>query len=79
MNCVVKKLLLKSANKLLDDYKNDISVAREKVKVWLNRADAITSFLKGLDEKLEDANITEDELKSAVEELKGIIDNWNKS
>lgn len=79
MNCVVKKLLLKSANKLLDDYKNDISVAREKVKVWLNRADTITSFLKGLDEKLEDANITEDELKSAVEELKGIIDNWNKS
>lgn len=79
MNCVVKKLLLKSANKLLDDYKNDISVAREKVKVWLNRADTITSFLKGLDEKLEDANITEDELKSTVEELKGIIDNWKKS
>ena len=76
MNCIVKRLMLKMANKLLDDYKDDIGVAREKVKVWIGRADAITSFLNGLAAKLDDNNLTEEELKSAVEEFKKIVEKW---
>ena len=76
MNCLLRKTLLKAANKLLDDYKSDVDTARNKVQVWLGRAEAITKFLKSMSEKLADANLTEEELKAAVDELKYIVENW---
>lgn len=76
MNCLLRKFILKQLNNLLETYRDDVEQTREKVKVWLGRADAVNDFLKGLDEKLADNNITDDEVKSAVEEFKQIIEKW---
>ena len=76
MNCLLRKFILKQLNNLLETYKDDVEQTREKVKVWLGRADSISGFLKGLDEKLADNNITDDEVESAVEEFKQIIEKW---
>lgn len=76
MNCLLRKFILKQINKLLEDYKDNITVAKDKVWVWLKRADAISRFLQGLYEKLSDNNLTEDELKSTLEELKVMVSEW---
>lgn len=76
MNCILKRFIIKTINKLLDDYKDNIENAKEKVWTWLKRADAINKFLQGLYEKLSDNNITEDELKSTLEELKLMVSSW---
>ena len=76
MNCLLRKFILKQLNNLLETYRDDVEQTREKVKVWLGRADSVSGFLKGLDEKLADNNITDDEVKSVVEEFKQIIEEW---
>jgi hypothetical protein len=76
MNCILKKFILRQINKLLDDYKDNIGNAKEKVWLWLKRSDAINKFLQGLYEKLSDNNLTEDELKSALDELKMLVSKW---
>jgi DNA-binding transcriptional regulator WhiA len=65
-------------NNLLNTYKSDIDTARKNVNVWLKRAEAITKFLNLLSAKLEDNNLTEDELKSTVEEFKQMLEDWKK-
>lgn len=77
MNCLLRKFILKQINKLLDDYKDNIGNAKEKVWVWMKRADAINKFMQGLYEKLSDNNLTEDELKATLEELKLMVSKWN--
>lgn len=76
MNCILKKFILRQINKLLDDYKDNIGNAKERVWLWLKRADAINKFLQGLYEKLSDNNLTEDELKATLEELKDMVSKW---
>lgn len=76
MNCILKRTILKAINKLLDDYKDNIDVAKNKVWTWLKRSNAINKFLQGLYEKLSDNNLSEDELKSAIEEFKTMVEDW---
>lgn len=77
MNCILKRFIIKTINKLLDDYKDNIGNAKEKVWVWMKRADEINKFMQGLYEKLSDNNLTEDELKATLEELKLMVSKWN--
>ena len=76
MNCLLRKFILKQINKLLEDYKTNIGDAKEKVWLWLKRADTINKFLQGLYEKLSDDKLTEDELKSALDEFKVMVEGW---
>lgn len=78
MNCLLRKFILKQINKLLDDYKDNISVAKEKVWMWLKRSETVNKFLRGLYEKLSDNNLTEEELKSTIEEFKQMLEDWKK-
>lgn len=76
MNCMLKKFILKQLNKLLENYKDDITTSRKNVKIWLKRAETITKFLNLLSSELEDNNITEDELKTTVEGIQNIVKDW---
>lgn len=78
MNCILKRFIIKTINKLLDDYKDNISVAKEKVWTWLKRSEAVNKFLRGLYEKLSDNNLTEEELKSTIEEFRQMLEGWKK-
>jgi len=76
MNCILRKFILKQINKLLEDYKTSIGDAKEKVWLWLKRADTINKFLQGLYEKLSDDKLTEEELKATLDELKELVERW---
>lgn len=78
MNCIIRKFAINQLNNLLSAYKSDIDTARKNVNVWLKRAEAITKFLNLLSAKLEDNNLTEDELKSTIEEFKQMLEDWKK-
>lgn len=78
MNCIIKKFAINQLNNLLSTYKSDIDTARKNVNVWLKRAEAITKFLNLLSSKLDDNNLTEDELKSTIEEFKQMLEDWKK-
>lgn len=76
MNCLLRKFILKSINKLLDDYKGNVEAAKGKVWTWMKRSDAINKFLQGLYEKLSDNNLTKEELESALNEFKEMVSRW---
>lgn len=78
MNCILKRFIIKTINKLLDDYKDNISVAKEKVWIWLKRSETVNKFLRGLYEKLSDNNLTEEELKSTIEEFRQMLEGWKE-
>ena len=75
MNCILRKFIIRTLNNLLSAYKSDVESARNKVRVWLLRTDAITAFLGDLSLKLDDSNLTEEELESIVERIKQIEEN----
>lgn len=75
-SCIIRKFILKSLNKLLDEYKENVGKARGTVKLWLSRADSIASCLKSLSQKLEDNKLTDDELEQTIEEVKTLIESW---
>lgn len=78
MNCILRKVILRTLNNLLSTYKTDVEAARNNVRVWLLRADAVTAFLSDLSLKLDDSNLTEEELESIVERFKQIVENWKQ-
>ena len=76
MNCILKRTILKAINKLLDDYKDNVDVAKDKTWTWLKRSNAINKFLQGLHQKLSDNNLSEEELKSTLDEFKALVEGW---
>lgn len=76
MNCMLKKFILKQANKLIETYKDNVETARQNVNVWLKRAETVTKFLNLLSQELEDGNISEEELKTTIDGLKEIVRDW---
>jgi len=76
MNCLLRKFILQQLNKVLEDYKNNVELAKAKVDVWLKRSGAINTFLQSLSQKLDDNNLTEEELEAALDELKQMVASW---
>ena len=73
MNCILKSFILKKLNKLLDEYKDNVSKARDTVEVWTTRAKRVTTCLESLSKKLEDNELSDDELEEAIEELTSLV------
>lgn len=76
MNCILKSFILKKLNKLLDEYKSNVSKARDTVDVWTTRAKRVTTCLESLSKKLEDNKLSDDELEEVIEELTSLVKGW---
>ena len=76
MNCLLKNFILKKMNKLLDEYKDNVGKARGTVNLWLSRADSLTNCLKGLSQKLDDNQLTDDELEDTLKEIENLVKSW---
>lgn len=76
MNCLLKSFILKQINKFLDQYKDNVGKARSTVNIWLSRADSLTNCLKGLSQKLEDSQLTDEELEDTVQEIEKLVKSW---
>ena len=76
MNCILKRFILKKLNKLLEEYKENVGKARGTVNLWLARGSSIVKCLESISEKLEDNQLTADELQEATDELKNLMKDW---
>ena len=76
MNCLLKSFILKQINKLLDQYKDNVGKARGTVNLWLSRADSLMNCLKGLSQKLEDSQLTDEELEDTLKEIENLVKSW---
>lgn len=68
----VKKWLVGVANTALRDYADKIVKARLYLAVAIAKVEAVTTFLKSLERKLEDGTVTDAEADEAVEEAKAL-------
>lgn len=76
MNCILKSFITKQLNKLLGEYKDNVGKVRGTVNLWLSRTDSIANCLKGLSQKLEDNQLTDEELEDAVQEIENLVKSW---
>lgn len=75
-SCILKRFVLKRLNGLLDAKKDGVEKARAQVALWTSRTKAVCAALESLSAKLEDNQVTPEELEAAVAELKALVENW---
>lgn len=73
---LVKKVICGKVNDLLKKYKGNVAKFRETLKAWLWRIQKVTACLEGLLAKLDDNELTSDEVKQAGEEVTQLIKEW---
>lgn len=74
--CILKKFILKKINELLADYDTNVTKAKETLELWSTRAQKILDCLKKMLEKLEDNQVSDEEVEQAVDELKTLVEGW---
>lgn len=71
--CVVKKIVLNKLNKLLKEYDGNIDKAKETVRLWLKRVNLVSECLEKLLKKLDDGELTVDEVTEAIKDVQDTI------
>ena len=71
--CVVKKIVLNKLNKLLKEYDGNIDKAKETIRLWLKRVNLVSGCLETLLKKLDDGELTADEVTDAIKEVEDLI------
>lgn len=64
----VKKWLIGMVNTALVDYKDKVEKARAFISAAIEKVDAVTAFLRSIDAKLADNNVTDTEADDAINE-----------
>lgn len=73
---LVKRVLISKVNDLLKKYKGNVDKAKDVLKSWILRIQKLMSCLESLLAKLDDGEITSDEIKQATEEVTKLIKEW---
>ena len=66
----VRKWLIGVVNTALSEYADKVAKARLYLAVAIAKVEAVTTFLKALERKLEDGTLTDAEADASVEEAK---------
>ena len=73
---IVKKVICGKVNSLLSEYKDDVKGVKNTLNVWIVRIKAILQFLESMLKKLDDNELSPDEVKESTEEIKTLIKEW---
>lgn len=73
---IIKKFICGKMNGLLKKYEKDVVRVQLTLREWLHRIYNITACLESLLTKLDDGEITSDEVKEAGEEVTQVIKEW---
>ena len=76
MNCLLKKFILKTVNKVLDEHKTNIDKTKETVNLWTTRTKRLLECLESLTHKLDDNQIDDKELEETVQEMTNLVKEW---
>lgn len=71
-----KKYLIGLVNDLLEEYKEDIGHAKDILNIWISRIDKILFTLRSLLSKIEDNQITDEEVEQTTTEITKLIKEW---
>ena len=74
--CILRKFILKKINELLSDYDTNVTKAKQALELWSTRAQKILDCLKKMLEKLEDNQVSAEEVEQAIDELKVLVQEW---
>lgn len=75
-NCIIKRVVSKIINKTLKENADKVSKVKEVVTLWASRIKRVLFCLECLLAKLDDNEITPDEIKQAGEEIQQLIKEW---
>ena len=73
---LVKKVICGKVNDLLRKHKGNVDAAKDTIKKWILRIQRIMACLESLLAKLDDGEITSDEIKQATEDVTTLIKEW---
>ena len=73
---IVKRVVCKKINKLLSAYKGNVDSLRETLDRWIGRLEKLIACLRSLLGKIDDGEITPDEVKEAANEINGLVRGW---
>ena len=73
---IVKKVLCGKINKLLDEYKGDVVKAKTMLQIWTERMEKVLACFKSMLAKLDDNQLSSDEVKEAVDEVNKLVKEW---
>lgn len=73
---IVKKVVCSKVNDLLTQYKDDVKSVKNTLNVWIVRIKAILQCLESMLKKLDDNELSPDEVKETTEEIKTLIKEW---
>ena len=70
---IVKKVILSKVNGLLKTYSQNVDKVRDILKLWTTRLQKILSCFESILKKLDDGELSEQELKEASDEVMTLI------
>lgn len=73
---IVKKVVCGKVNDLLSKYKDDVESVKSTLNVWIVRIKAILQCLENMLKKLDDNELSPDDVKDINEEIKTLIKEW---
>lgn len=72
----VKKVVCGKVNDLLAQYKDDVESVKSTINIWIVRIKAILQCLENMLKKLDDNELSPDEVKDINEQIKTLIKEW---
>lgn len=76
MKWLLTKWIINRLNKVLAAYKDNVQLAMETIVKWIERLQKIIDNLKALCSRLQDNELTEEEIKDTVEDIKKTINKF---
>lgn len=73
---IVKRMICSKVNGLLKKYKDNVSKVKDTLKTWILRIQKVMSCLETLLAKLDDNELTSEEVKQTTDEVTKLIKEW---
>ena len=73
---IVKKVICGKVNDLLKKHKGNVDKTKDVLKSWILRIQKLMACTERLLAKLDDGEITSEEIKQATEEVTNLIKEW---
>lgn len=74
MKCIVKKIIMRKINQLLKNYEKNVDSVSGIIKTWTEKLTVITTLLESAMDKIEDKELTDEEVGEILSELEAAID-----
>lgn len=73
---IVKKVICGKINSLLKDNQQTVDRLRATLKLWISRLKNVLSCFESLLEKIDDNELSSDELKQTADDINTLVKEW---